>query len=65
MHLAPHTFVLSSNIVGRHAHKKFLGQTSANRLTSFVPFDLPPPLASSPASTPGRRSLARKIREPL
>ncbi|MFZ0644824.1 MAG: hypothetical protein WAM25_16825, partial [Candidatus Acidiferrales bacterium] len=23
--LAPHTLVLSSNIVGRHAHKKFLG----------------------------------------
>jgi hypothetical protein len=23
-HLAPHTLVLSSNIVGRHAHRKFL-----------------------------------------
>src|SRR5215813_1817716 len=45
--------------------KSYQAITSANRLTSFVPFNLPPLLASSPPSAPGHRSLARKIREPL
>jgi hypothetical protein len=49
------------------AQTKFLGYNvrKNNRIKSFVPFDLPPLLASSPPSTPGHRSLAGKIREPL
>ena len=67
MHLALHTLVLSSNIVYCDADKKFLihNVRKNNRITSFVPFDPPPPLASSPPSVPGPRSLALKIRETL